>query len=902
MADTPDMLAAALAYARKGVPVFPCSPSTAKGKAKQPLVPKESTPGAKDGGLYLATTEEARIRAWWERWPKALIAMPTGRRAGVFVLDLDAKDHPADDMLAAVARWCGGVLPPCPVVRTQSGGLHLWYAYPDLPEGAKLGNRAGLFGKVEGVDPVIAAHVDVRGEGGYVIVPPSVMADGKRYDWEQEPDDDPPPAAPETLLDLILRRGAFGRGGERTAAGAASRPVTADDAVRRYALAALDAEARDVAAAPKGGRNSRLNEAAFALGQLVGAGALSEAVVRAALEEAAARCGLADDDGRKSVRDTIGSGLTNGLAKPRDLSEIARKARDRAARRSGGSWREDAPWPDDPGPAAPDGGGRGGGRGSPPSGGGPAGDEPDWDAIEGCARLEQNDTGNGQRLLRHFGGRIIHVRALGWFSWSGTHFEQKGGSEAVERFAQATARLIGLEGPFIGPTDVDRALIEAAEPLKEMAREQLSERERAQLKAGIDAEERLAKRRADRRKFAISCGNSNRLTGMVARALAHCTIAQDELDADPLAINVVNGVIDIARVVDLDCPDPDVTRFTAEVRFSEGHDPKRLMSKRMEVDYVPGAECPKWRGFMERFQPREEMRRYLQKLHGYCLLALTAEQALWFNYGGGANGKSTFIRTLATLMGGYATQIPFASLVNEQSRAGNQASPDIALLPRMRMVYASEPPKDVRWDEATVKHLTGGDKMQARGLYQSFFEFRPTHKLIVSGNDKPPISGVDHGTWRRMRLVPWTETISDDDKRDMDDVVAEFLEEGPGILNWLLDGLKGYFDEGLRPPDAVLQATREYHDENDPVGPFLRACVVSDPGGSVTAREMYEAYCNWAEANGMKPIYEARFGRLLPQKGLRKTDERIRRYLDVKLHDVPAAPSRSPHDLWPDPP
>jgi putative DNA primase/helicase len=196
-----------------------------------------------------------------------------------------------------------------------------------------------------------------------------------------------------------------------------------------------------------------------------------------------------------------------------------------------------------------------------------------------------------------------------------------------------------------------------------------------------------------------------------------------------------------------------------------------------------------------------------------------------------------------------------------------------------------------------VKQLTGGEPMLARGLFQGFIEFSPIFKLAVFGNEKPRVDGVDHGIWRRLRVVPWLVTIADNEARDLADVVAEMLEEGPGILNWLLEGLKLYLAEGLRPPEAVVEATKEYRNENDPVGPFLSSHVTQvEPAENeaVTARDLYQAYLAWGEANGVKPISETRFGKLMPQKGLKRTDERVRRYLDIRLHDVPVRdPPRS---------
>lgn len=388
---------------------------------------------------------------------------------------------------------------------------------------------------------------------------------------------------------------------------------------------------------------------------------------------------------------------------------------------------------------------------------------------------------------------------------------------------------------------------------------------------------------------------------MIAQAKAHKTITQDQLDPDPLVINCLNGVLRAAWEQDLECPDPEIVRKVWAVNFREGHDPADMISKCMHVAYEPHATCKRFEEFINRFQPDNDVRWYIQKSHGYGTTGLTSVQALNFHYGGGSNGKSVFITTISRLMGSYAEMIPFASLVTEQQRRGDQANPDIIRLPRVRLVHASEPPKNMSWDEALVKQLTGGEPMLARGLFQGFVTFRPKFKLAVFGNIKPTVDGVDHGIWRRLRIVPWNVTITENESRDLDDVVAEMLEEAPGILNWLLAGLLGYFREGLRPPDSVLEATREYRDENDPVGAFVRAHVETAPGESIAAREFYHAYVAWAHANGVKPINETRFGRLMPQKGFRRTDDRIRHYLDIRLHDVPVEPPRSP-DFGPNDP
>jgi putative DNA primase/helicase len=176
---------AALAYAQAGWPVFPCDwrqdPPETKGRrkrAKAPLVPgpdKDEVGNAipETGGLWRATTDEAQIRAWWGKHPRALIGVPTGARIGLFVIDLDPRGGEAVETVQARLADVVGTLPDGPVSITQSGGMHLWFRNP---AGALPHNSAKRI-----------AGVDWRGQGGYVIVPPSVMSDGRAYSWKVAP-------------------------------------------------------------------------------------------------------------------------------------------------------------------------------------------------------------------------------------------------------------------------------------------------------------------------------------------------------------------------------------------------------------------------------------------------------------------------------------------------------------------------------------------------------------------------------------------------------------------------------------------------------------------------------------------------------------------------------------------
>ncbi|WP_315701307.1 MULTISPECIES: phage/plasmid primase, P4 family [unclassified Bradyrhizobium] len=539
------------------------------------------------------------------------------------------------------------------------------------------------------------------------------------------------------------------------------------------------------------------------------------------------------------------------------------------------------------------------------------------DVLIACAAEPQNDTGNGQRLLHHFGADLLHVRNVGWHAWAGTHWEREGGNELATRLAHKTAARIVLEADVMAATPNEQAAIDAAnqarDQLAAIEREKGAEARKDQrwqmltrlVERGTEARAALLARQIARRKYSVSSGNAGKIRGMLDQALPYRTVTVDELDADGLAFNVLNGTI---RFRCTEEPDPDahdhehktVKRWCVELTPHERTD---HITKVAPVEYVEGARCPRFLAAVNRFLPIEPVRNFVQRYHGYALTGLTGEQCFVFSYGTGANWKSTFVEIVARIMGPYCATIAFESLSGDQQRSGSQATPDLARLPGARLVRASEPERGVQFKEALIKSLTGGEPMLVRSLNKEFFEFRPAFKMVLSGNHKPEVSGVDHGIWRRIKFVPWPVTIADHERRPMDEVMGEIWPERSGILNWLIAGALDYLNGGLHTPAEVNDATAEYRDEMDPIGMFAGACIESvpanpdgSPASSVAARDMFAAFSAWAAANAVRAWKETMFGRAMGQKGFVKDRKSSNiRYLHVRLKNVPAAPHRN-HD------
>ncbi len=263
--------------------------------------------------------EPDQIRKWWGRQPEASIGIPTGPVTGCFVLDVDLPDGPA-----ALARLeeSHGFLPATVEQRTGSGGRQMFFRWPS--DGQGIRNSAGKLGP----------GLDVRGEGGYIIAPPSCHPSGGRYAWTS-PNGTPIADAPAWLIACTR---APQSGPERQVA-----LHVPGKAATGYGRAALGAEAAKVAGAPQGQRNSTLNAAAFALGQLVAGGALDRGQVERVLLDAAKAAGLTDREAQATLR----SGLTSGEREPRTASQAPDKpilkSCDRDTCDSCDSWQEPEP-------------------------------------------------------------------------------------------------------------------------------------------------------------------------------------------------------------------------------------------------------------------------------------------------------------------------------------------------------------------------------------------------------------------------------------------------------------------------------------------------------------------------------------------------------------------------------
>lgn len=356
-----------------------------------------------------------------------------------------------------------------------------------------------------------------------------------------------------------------------------------------------------------------------------------------------------------------------------------------------------------------------------------------------------------------------------------------------------------------------------------------------------------------------------------ARSELGIPIAPDEFDRDGWLLNCLNGTLDL------------------KTRRLRSPSPEDYLTKVCGVVFDADARCPYWERFVGRIMPSPGVRRYFQTLIGLSLTGEVGEQGFYILWGSGANGKTTAVQTIAALLGDYALDTPTSTLLARGQHGG--VPNDLARLKGARFVYAAEPDMSKKLADELLKRITGGEPITARFLFREFFTFYPEFKLFLLANHKPAIDGRDHGTWRRIHLVPFTETIPADGR------VANFREqylipELPGILNWALDGLDLWRAEGLVEPQDVRDATEAYRVETDELGDFFAENVIVAPGCWVSKRALHECWLTWT--NHCSPWTIAEFGRRVRERGIEPgSTGAVRVWKGIRLRTLGDAPDAS---------
>jgi putative DNA primase/helicase len=669
-------------------------------------------------------------------------------------------------------------------------------------------------------------------------------------------------------------------------------PAVIAEAIRKFGLAALDEALVKVRQSEGEARGDDLSVAACTIGQLVAAGALSDGFPQAALEDAAAACGLVRDIKLRAVKAAIAAGVKLGKKTPFDLGSVRDHARREATALKAGrdqrpslnpspsadsastadadadvsqpspssSFFAVAPAP--PGVGESDAPSRSGVLPKAAAAGGPGGaHKPPRSEETGRRRnmrlafFPLTDLGNAERFRERYLDKLLWCPALGWLAWDGKRWSRDGADDLVKIAEHDTVRAIQDEADEVRESG-DKGRDDAPRGARDYVFAIVKDRP-------VLYSDKIA-------SWGRASEALNKLGALSKRGAPYFAIGVEKLDADKMKINVDNGTLVVARHSD------------GEDYISFGpHDPADLITKIAPVDYDPAAECPEYEQFIARIQPQAAMRTFLHQWFGLSLTGDVSEQKLMFLYGKGANGKSVLVDAVSFVAGDYGETVPIETFLDHgKSRNAGQATPDLAILPGVRMLRTSEPEKNSRLAEAMLKLITGGEPILARHLNRDFFKFYPQFKMTISGNYQPGISGADEGIWRRLRKVPFNVTIP---KEERDIHLSEKLRvEASGILNRLLDGLRLWCDKGLIEPDEVTEATAQYRSSSDPLGRFLATCIAESPGDRVQSSVLYQLFEAWCKSSGETAWKQKGFSLAMEERGYKRKHSDVTWFLDIK--------------------
>jgi putative DNA primase/helicase len=335
----------------------------------------------------------------------------------------------------------------------------------------------------------------------------------------------------------------------------------------------------------------------------------------------------------------------------------------------------------------------------------------------------------------------------------------------------------------------------------------------------------------------------------LARARPGMNKPHELMDSDPWMIGTPGGVLNLR---------------TREMRKGTMSD---LISKSVvatPASVADGSTCPNWLSYLEAATGGDgEKLRFLQRWAGYTLTGDATEHAFVMLHGPGGTGKSTFLEALQFVLHEYAVTMA-ASVLSDSERSAHPTS--VATLHGARLATASEFPEGEYLNEARLKRITGGDRITARHMRQDDFTFEMQAKIVAATNHKPRLKEVSDAMARRLMVVAFDQKPTRVDSN----LKEKLRNEAPGILAWMLDGLREYLElkakhgTGLQPPRCVTEPTAAYLLDEDAMGEWFQERFMFSPEAHkrqqnfMATETLLGEWREWAEANSVTMRVDAK--------------------------------------------
>jgi P4 family phage/plasmid primase-like protien len=311
------------------------------------------------------------------------------------------------------------------------------------------------------------------------------------------------------------------------------------------------------------------------------------------------------------------------------------------------------------------------------------------------------------------------------------------------------------------------------------------------------------------------------------------------IDENKNLLGFKNGVLDLNSMQFRDGMPEDLITLSTDINYKPlmQEDPRIKEINNVLIDMLPD----------------KDMRIYVFRLLASCLDGM-ADQKFHIWTGSGGNGKSILVDFFLLCLGQYAETVD-ATMITRNKGSSSSASPDKLKLKGRRFAVMNEPEGDDTVRVGHMKELTGGDKINARALFDNnIISFTPQFKLFLLCNKKPVIPSSDGGTWRRIRVVPFEMKFVDNPKGPNERKIDRSLKQklfsyAEVFMSMLVEEYKKYKIEGLTAPDKVTLSTNLYQQASDTLEEFMKDCIEKIPdspnNSKISVSAIYDEYKRW---------------------------------------------------------
>jgi putative DNA primase/helicase len=365
----------------------------------------------------------------------------------------------------------------------------------------------------------------------------------------------------------------------------------------------------------------------------------------------------------------------------------------------------------------------------------------------------------------------------------------------------------------------------------------------------IATDQRIENEKTRQAMRRLCSANSGQIAGIKAVLKDYAEIEDDieTFDQHPLLLNCANCVVDLRTSEPLD------------------HSPDYKFTYRLSTQYDPAAVSETWQTFIDSLGFSEAVMKFVKTMWGYALTGSTKDELMFYLLGPTRSGKGTMTNAILEVMENLAMGTNFRTFT--ANRYGDTQNFDLAPMKSKRLVTASESNRDEQINASIFKQATGGDPIWASFKGKDGFTFKPQWKLVLSSNFTLNADPFDNAIWARVRTIELkTSFLGKEDKTLKDKMQSKECREA--ILNWMIEGAKAWYTEGLPHPQEIKDATMYQRLQASSILLFVDNCCELRPDSRSEGNALYTAYTSWCHSSGYKPFGRKRFTQGLEDAGV----------------------------------